>query len=390
MVRTMSSFVIACCVVLAGTEIAGDTVLKSAHHDYRIVTVVESLIQPWSIAFLPDGDMLITERPGRLRIVRQGKLLPQAVEGVPQALHSSQGGLLEVMPHPNFASNRLLYLSYSKAHADGKQSTTAVVRGRFEKDQLTGVEQLFESISQGRGHFGGKLAIDKSGYLWISLGDRQVPPEGNLEAHPAQDLTNHHGKMIRIHEDGRVPTDNPFVNQTGARPEIWSYGHRNIQGLAIHPETGDIWTHEHGPQGGDELNRLQRGANYGWPVIGFGVNYKTGLAIHSGTHRTGMEQPQHIWVPSIGISGAMFYTGDRFPQWRGNLFVGGMVGQQLGRLTLDGQRVVNEETLAQQVGRIRDVRQGPDGLIYLVVDDRDGKPTPILRMEPVERTTTAK
>jgi glucose/arabinose dehydrogenase len=390
MARTISSFVIGCFVLLAGTEIAGDTVLKSAHHDYRIVTVVDALIQPWSIAFLPGGDMLITERPGRLRIVREGKLLPQAVEGVPQALHSGQGGLLEVMPHPNFASNRLLYLSYSKPHADGKQSTTVVVRGRFENDQLTGVEQLFESISQGRGHFGGKLAIDKSGYLWITLGDRQVPPEGNLEAHPAQDLTNHHGKMIRIHDDGRVPTDNPFVNQSGARPEIWSYGHRNIQGLAIHPETGDIWINEHGPQGGDELNRLQPGRNYGWPVVGFGVNYQTGLAIHSGTHRKGMEQPQHIWVPSIGISGAMFYTGDRFPQWRGNLFVGGMVGQQLARLTLDGQRVVNEETLVQQQGRIRDVRQGLDGLIYLVIDDRDGKPTPILRMEPVERPTTAK
>jgi glucose/arabinose dehydrogenase len=388
MARAISSIMAVCLVLAGGTQVAGDTVLKSAYHDYRVVTVVEALIQPWSIAFLPDGDMLITERPGRLRIVRQGKLLPQPVEGVPTVLHSSQGGLLEVMPHPNFASNRLLYLSYSKPHADGKQSTTAIARGRFENDQLTGVEQLFESISQGRGHFGGKLAFDKSGYLFVTLGDRQVPPEGNLEAHPAQDLTNHHGKMVRIHDDGRVPADNPFVNREGARSEIWSYGHRNVQGIAIHPETGDIWVNEHGPQGGDELNRLQPGLNYGWPVVGFGVNYQTGLAIHSGTHRKGMEQPAHIWVPSIGISGAMIYTGDRFPQWRGNLFVGGMVGQQLVRLTLQGQRVVNEETLAQQLGRIRDVRQGLDGFIYLVIDDRDGKPTPILRLEPVERTTS--
>src|SRR5918994_1107245 len=230
MARTISSVVTLCFVLSAGTQVAGDTVLKSAYHDYRVVTVVEALIQPWSIASLPDGDMLITERPGRLRIVRQGKLLPQAVEGVPKVLHSSQGGLLEVMPHPNFASNRLLYLSYSKPHADGKQSTTAIARGRFENDQLTGVEQLFESISQGRGHFGGKLAFDKSGYLFVALGDRQVPPEGNLEAHPAQDLTNHHGKMVRIDDDGRVPADNPFVNREGARPAIWSYGHRNIQG----------------------------------------------------------------------------------------------------------------------------------------------------------------
>ena len=233
------------------------------------------------------------------------------------------------------------------------------MRGRFENDRLTNVEQLFQSVSQGRGHFGGKIAFDKNGFLFLTLGDRQVPPEGKLEAHPAQDLTNHHGKLVRLHDDGRVPKDNPFVDRAGAKPEIWSYGHRNIQGIAIHPETGAVWTNEHGPQGGDELNLPQPGKNYGWPVIGFGVNYQTGLAIHSGTHREGMEQPVHIWVPSIGISGMMIYTGDKFPQWRGNLFVGGMVGQQLARLTLQGQKVVSEETLAPQLGRIRDVRQGP-------------------------------
>jgi glucose/arabinose dehydrogenase len=385
--RSMVSLFVSVVVLGNATLVSGDAVFRSAYHDYRVVTVVDGLVQPWTIAFLPTGDMLITERPGRLRIVREGKLLPQAVEGVPPVVHSSQGGLLEVMLHPNFASNRFLYLTYSKPIGDGRQSTTALVRGRFENDRLTGVQQLFESISQGRGHFGGKIAFDKSGYLFLTLGDRQVPPQGNLEAHPAQDLSNHHGKMIRLHDDGRVPADNPFVNRSDARPEIWSYGHRNVQGLAIHPETGEVWTNEHGPQGGDELNRLQPGRNYGWPVIGFGVNYRTGLAIHAGTHREGMEQPVHMWVPSIGISGLMIYTGDRFPGWRGNLFVGGMVGQQLARLTLRGQRVVNEETLAQQLGRIRDVRQGPDGLIYLVTDDEDSKPTPILRLEPVERTT---
>ena len=362
---------------------------RSALHDYRVVTVIDALVQPWSIAFLPGGDALITERPGRLRILRNGKVLPQAVEGVPQVYHSSQGGLLEVMPHPNFATNRLLYLTYSKPLPDGKDaSTTALIRGRFENDRLTNVEQLFESVSKGRGHFGGKIAFDKNGYLFLTLGDRQVPPEGNLEAHPAQDLSNHHGKLIRLHDDGRVPADNPFVNRAGAKPEIFSYGHRNVQGIAVHPETGEVWINEHGPQGGDELNRPQPGRNYGWPVIGFGVNYTTGLAIHSGTHRQGMEQPVHIWVPSIGISGAMFYTGDRFPQWRGSLFVGGMNGQKLVRLTLDRGRVANEEDLVQQSGRIRDVRQGPDGYIYLVTDDRDGKPTPVYRLEPVERSTS--
>ncbi len=387
MARTVAGTLALGIVLSVGTLVSGDTVFRSALHDYRVVTVVEALVQPWSIAFLPNGDTLITERPGRLRIVRQGKLLPQAVEGLPPVLHSSQGGLLEVATHPNFASNRLLYLTYSKPQADGKQSTTALIRGRFENDRLSNVQQLFESVSQGRGHFGGKIAFDKNGYLFLTLGDRQVPPEGNLEAHPAQDLTNHHGKMIRLHDDGRVPDDNPFVKREGARPEIWSYGHRNVQGIAIHPETGDVWADEHGPQGGDELNRVQSGRNYGWPVIGFGVNYQTGLAIHAGTHRQGMEQPVHIWVPSIGISGMMVYTGDRFPQWKGNLFVGGMVGQQLARLTLQGQRITNEETLVPQMGRIRDVRQSPDGYIYLVTDDRDGKPTPVFRMEPVERTT---
>ena len=373
---------------LASAVVSGQSSSKSALHDYRVVTVVDALVQPWSIAFLPGGDTLITERPGRLRILRQGKLLPQPVEGIPKVFHSGQGGLLEVMPHPNFASNRLLYISYSKPGTTDEDTCTALIRGRFENDRLTQVQEIFDAVSKGRGHYSGKIAFDRNGYLFLTLGDRQVPPEGNLEAHPAQDLTNHHGKIVRLHDDGRVPADNPFVNRAGARPEIWTYGHRNLQGLAIHPETGDVWAHEHGPQGGDELNVIQPGRNYGWPVIGYGVNYQTGLAIHSGTHRQGMEQPMRVWVPSIGISGLMIYTGDRFPQWRGNIFIGGMNGQQLSRLTLNGQRIVNEEALVQQRGRIRDIRQSPDGYIYLVTDDRDGKPTPILRLEPVERSTT--
>jgi glucose/arabinose dehydrogenase len=365
--------------------VSGQTATRSALHDYRVVTVAEGLIQPWAIAFLPGGDALITERPGRLRILRQGKLVAQAVEGLPKVFHSGQGGLLEVMPHPNFASNRLVYITYSKPGSTEADSRTALIRARFDNDRLTDVTEIFDAVSKGRGHYSGKIAFDKNGFLFLSLGDRQVPPEGNLEAHPAQDLTNHHGKIVRLHDDGRVPTDNPFVSRAGARPEIWSYGHRNVQGLAIHPETGELWADEHGPQGGDELNRIEPGKNYGWPVIGFGVNYTTGLAIHKGTHRDGMEQPVKIWVPSIGISGMMFYTGDKFPQWKGNLFVGGMNGQQLSRLTLNGRRVASEELLVQHMGRIRDIRQGPDGFIYLVTDNRDGNPTPIYRLEPVQR-----
>jgi glucose/arabinose dehydrogenase len=308
---------------------------------------------------------------------------------VPEVFYQGQGGLLEIAVHPRFAENRLVYLTYAKSQGD-KQSTTALVRARFENDRLTNIEPLFESVSKGRGHYGGKIAFDGKGFLFLTLGDRQVIPEGgeaDLLKHPAQDLSNHHGKLIRLHDDGRVPGDNPFVKTPNARPEIWSWGHRNIQGIAIHPQTGDVWADEHGPQGGDELNLIRPGRNYGWPVIGFGVNYTTGKNIHIGTMREGMEQPVHIWVPSIGISGAMFYTGDRFAQWKGNLFVGGMVGERLDRLTLDGQTVVGRETLVPRMGRIRDVRQGPDGFIYLVIEDRDAKPTPIYRLEPVERST---
>ena len=388
MTRMLVSGVAASLVAAVSVPAGAQSVQRSQQHDYRVVTVVDGLVQPWAIAWLPNGDALVTERPGRLRIVRGGKLLPRAVDGVPPVVFQGQGGLLEVAVHPNFASNRFVYLTYSKAKADGSGATTALVRGTFEKDRLTNVQQLFESVSTGRGHFGGRIAFDGKGHLFLTLGDRQVPPEGNLEAHPAQDLSNHHGKVVRLNEDGSVPSDNPFVGKAPARPEIWSYGHRNVQGIAIDPATGHVWTNEHGPQGGDELNLDRAGKNYGWPVIGFGVNYTTGKAIHSGTHREGMEQPLHIWVPSIGISGAAFYTGDRFPQWKGQLFIGGMAGEQLARVVIAGDKVMSRETILPGVGRIRDVRQGPDGYLYLVTEDDDGKPTPVVRLEPVERTST--
>ena len=385
MVRTFLALMAAGLVFSSIAGAASDwPVLRSAYHDYRVVTVADGLEHPWSIAFFPEGDMLVSERPGRLRIVRHGKLLPDPVSGLPEVFAEGQGGLMDVVPHPDFAFNRLLYFSYSKPNADRTQATTAVARARFENDRLTGVEQVFEAVSQGHGHYGSRLAFDRQGYLFITVGDRQVPPSGDLEAHPAQDLPNHHGTTIRLHDDGRVPADNPFVDRAEARPESWSYGHRNAQGLAIHPETGDVWLNEHGPQGGDELNLIRPGLNYGWPVIGFGVNYQTGLAIHEGTHREGMEQPVHVWVPSIGISGLLIYTGDRFPEWRGNLFVGGLAGEQLARLTLKDGRVVNEEMLVQGMGRIRDVRQGPDGYIYLAIDHVEGELTPVVRLEPVE------
>jgi len=388
MMRQLCGVLVVASVALGGARLLAQGPMRTALHDYRVVTVAEGLVQPWSIAFVPGGDVLITERPGRLRIVRGGKLLPTPVAGVPEVAYENQGGLLEVALHPHFATNRFVYLTYAKKRPDGTGNTTALVRATFEKDALTGVTQLFESVSTGRGHFGGKIAFDGKGHLFLTLGDRQVPPEGNLEAHPAQNLSNHHGKVVRLNEDGTVPADNPFVGRAGAKPEIWSYGHRNVQGIAIDPATGNVWTNEHGPQGGDELNLERAGKNYGWPVIGFGVNYTTGKAIHAGTHKEGMEQPLHIWVPSIGISGAMFYTGDRFPQWKGQLFIAGMPGEQLGRVTLAGEKVLSRETILPGVGRIRDIRQGLDGFIYLATEDRDGKPTPVVRLEPVDRATS--
>ncbi len=376
-----TGFVFLACALPA---IAQDEVYPSTYHNYRVVTVADGLEHPWAIAFLPSGEMLITERPGRLRIVRDGALLDEPVAGVPDVLAEGQGGLMDVMPHPDFAANRLLYLTYSKPFEDEEGATTAIARGRFENDQLLDVEDIFIADSRGRGHYGSRLAFDEEGYLFFSVGERQAPPEGDLEAHPAQDLSNHHGTINRIRDDGSVPDDNPFVDRENAKPEIWSYGHRNPQGLVFHPETGDLWSNEHGPQGGDELNLINPGLNYGWPVIGYGVNYRTGSAIHESTHRDGMEQPVHIWVPSIGISGLMIYDGDQFPQWKGDVFNGGLSGQQLARLDLDGQEVQIEETLYYGQGRIRDVRQGPDGYIYLAIDDRQGGPTPVVRLEPAE------
>ncbi|MDZ7779769.1 MAG: PQQ-dependent sugar dehydrogenase [Gemmatimonadota bacterium] len=369
-------------LALSACDTNAQDVHRSAAHDFRAVTVVDGLEVPWSMAFLPGGDMLVTERPGRLRIVRDGRLLPDPVPGVPEVHAQGQGGLLDVTLHPDFESNRLVYLSYSKPLASG--STTAVIRGRFEDDQLSEVEEIFEAESSGRGHYGSRLVFDDDGYLYITVGDRQVSPSGDLEAHPAQDLSNHHGVTLRLHDDGSVPDDNPFVDQAGALPDIYSYGHRNAQGLAIHPETGDIWLNEHGPQGGDEVNIVRAGANYGWPVIGYGVNYGSGSAIHEGTHREGMEQPVHVWVPSIGVSGLTFYTGDRFPRWQGDAFAGGLSGGYLARLDLDGTEIVREEVLLPDIGRVRAVREGPDGYLYVAVEGEDGARTPILRLEPAD------
>jgi glucose/arabinose dehydrogenase len=356
------------------TDPAAAQIVSSERHDFQLVTVAEGLEHPWSLAFLPDGDMLVTERPGRLRVIRQGQLDPSPVPGLPEISAGGQGGLLDVALHPDFAENGLIYLSYAGASIRGRG--TEVARARFDGVRLADLETILmvRPKSSGGRHFGSRLAFAPDGTLYVTAGERG-------ESERAQDLSDPAGSVIRITDDGGVPPDNPFVGRDDARPEIYSYGHRNPQGLTVHPETGAIWAVEHGPRGGDELNLLSAGANYGWPVVTYGESY-AGFPIGEGTSKPGMVEPVRYWVPSISPSGLAFYMGDAFPRWRGNLFLGALSGRALVRLELDGDRVVHEERLLADLGaRIRDVRSGPDGLLYLLTDHPNGK---LLRLEPAD------
>jgi glucose/arabinose dehydrogenase len=340
----------------------------------RVVTVAEGLEHPWGVAFLPDGRALVTERPGRLRLVGTDGKLGAPLEGVPAVSVTGQGGLLDVQLDPEFAKNRWVYLSYAEPREGG--NGTAVARGRLTERGLDDVQVIFRQdvTIDGRHHFGSRLVFGRDGRLFVTLGDR------NSERARAQTLDSHIGKVVRIERDGKVPADNPFVGRADAKPEIWSYGHRNVQGAALHPATGELWTHEHGPKGGDELNRDRAGLNYGWPKVTYGVEY-SGKTISESPTAPGVEPPVHYWVPSIATSGLLFYTGERFSKWKGNAFVGGLASQQVSRLEMDGNRVVREEVLLKGVlnQRVRDVEQGPDGFIYLLTDEDNGK---LLRIEP--------
>jgi glucose/arabinose dehydrogenase len=342
---------------------------------YRVVPVVSGLINPWSLAFLPTGDMLVTERPGRLRVVRNGKLEPQPIAGVPEVWATGQGGLLEVLPHPRFAENQWLYLTYSKPCEKG--ATTALLRGRFDGKALVDAKDLFvaDNCNTGNPHFGSKLAFGRDGLLYMTIGERG-------DRNRSQNTAIHGGKILRLKEDGTVPSDNPFVGKDGYKPEIFSYGHRNPQGLAFHPETGALWSTEHGPQGGDELNIVEAGKNYGWPVATYGREYgPDGALISPQPSKEGIQEPVTIWVPSIGISGLLFYTGDKFPYWKGHIFTGGLSGLALHRLAFSekGGLLGREALLTPSRQRIRDVRQGPDGPSYVAAD---GHPGGVLRIEP--------
>jgi glucose/arabinose dehydrogenase len=337
-----------------------------------VSTVAEGLEHPWGLAFLPDGRMLVTERPGRLRLVDAQGVVSAPLAGVPDVYASGQGGLLDVALDPDFAANQLVYLSYAEPGEGG--GGTAVARGRLAGAGLQDLQVIFRQapkLASGQ-HFGSRLVFLQDGTLIVTLGDR------NRREHIA-DPASHVGKLVRIKADGGIPADNPFLGQSGFAPEIYSLGHRNVQGAALNPATGEVWTAEHGARGGDEVNIPRPGKNYGWPVISYGREYSGGK-IGEGKEKPGLEQPVHYWDPSIAPSGMAFYSGDKFPQWRGSLFVGALKFQMLVRLTLDGSRVVAEERLLEGIGeRIRDVVQGPDGYLYLLTDEDDGR---ILRVAP--------
>ncbi|MDY7005447.1 MAG: PQQ-dependent sugar dehydrogenase [Cyanobacteriota bacterium] len=361
------------------TESPGNIATNSG---FQKVTVVENLEHPWGLAWLPDGTMLITERPGRLRIVRDGVLDPTPVAGLPEIFASGQGGLMDVSIHPRFTENRLIYLTYS--HGDRSANRTRIARARLEDNTLRDLQVIFE-VSQtktGAQHFGSRIIWLPDETLLMTIGDGGNPPiefNGEFIRQQAQNRRSHLGKVLRLNDDGTVPSDNPFATSTDAEPAVWSYGHRNIQGITFDSTRNRVWATEHGSRGGDELNLVEAGENYGWPAVTHSREYSGGL-ISPEKSRPGLVDPKVVWTPSIAPSGLAFYSGDRFPQWQGNLFAGGLVSQDIRRMELDeAGNVVTQESIS--IGqRVRDVRQGPDGLLYVLTDRPNGQ---LIRLEPV-------
>jgi len=369
---------------------AGDVTVKSEHHGFKLETVIDGLTAPWGLDFLPDGRLLVTEKDGRLRIVEHGKTLPDPVADVPAVWARGQGGLLDVAVHPDYAQNGFIYLSYSDP-GEKDSAMTAVVRGKLRDGRFVDQETLFKAPAElyrtGNVHFGSRFVFDGKGHLFFSIGERGQKDD-------AQDLKRPNGKVHRINEDGSVPKDNPFVKKPGVFPTIWSYGNRNPQGLAQHPVTGELWAVEHGPRGGDELNVIRPGRNYGWPVITYGMNYD-GTPMTNLTAKAGMEQPSAYWVPSIAVGSIAFYTGDKFPRWKNNLLLGALAQQEVRRLVIDGHKVTHQEVLFKGVGRIRDLVVGPDGYVYVALNmpGAPGQPKTgndrIARLVPASSETTA-
>ncbi|GHD54268.1 Glucose/arabinose dehydrogenase, beta-propeller fold [Marinobacter persicus] len=363
-----------CLMVLHTPDSLAEQLFSSDKTDFQLQTIATNLEHPWSLAFLPNGDQLVTERTGQLRLIRDGKLQKEPVRGLPDLAVSGQGGLLDVVLHPEFSDNHQLFLSY--AHKTREGLTTRVARAVFDGEALSDVNVIFEALPRSRAgrHFGSRLEFDQEGYLYISVGDR-----GEMDR--AQDRQDDAGGVHRITTDGEPAPANPFLNNASANDTFYTWGNRNIQGMTRHPETKEIWTHEHGPRGGDEINILEAGANYGWPKVTYGIDY-SGLPITSKTTMEGIKDPLHYWDPSIAPSGMAFYTGDLFPEWQGDLFVGALVMRKLVRLSIANGDVVEEEDLLTDLDeRIRDVRMGPDGALWLLTDSSRGK---VYRVVPVE------
>lgn len=357
-----------CIAAIAPFTSAKTLTVKTDTGSIQVKTIAEDLDNIWDMAFLPDGSMLVTERRGRMRIVTAEGKVGEPITGLPEIYARGQGGLLDVVLAPDFATSKKIYFSYSEPGKGG--NSTAVSSATLNGNKLENLTRVFSQqpkIDSG-GHFGSRLVWAPDGTLFITLGDRYS------EKDKAQTLDNHQGKVVRINADGTVPKDNPFVNTPGALPEIWSYGHRNVQGAALNPITKELWTGEHGPQGGDELNIDRAAKNYGWPVITYGENYGGGK-IGEGTHKEGMEQPNYKWVPSIATAGFIFYTGDKFPQWKNNILLAGLKDKSLVRLVVDGEKITKEERMLgkELKQRLRHVVQGPDGLVYLVTDEGNAK-----------------
>lgn len=343
----------------------------------KIETLAEGLVNPWSIAFLPDGSILVTERDGKLRIIRDGALAAEPVAGAPTPYVKSQAGYFDVLPHPDFATNRTIYLSFAAGTSDA--NATRVVSATFDGASLSDVKTIFEAktLKSTPAHFGGRLALLPDRTMLVTVGD------GFNYREKAQDLSNGLGKIVRINLDGSIPADNPFASREGTLPEIYSYGHRNQQGLAVDPASGTIWSTEHGPMGGDELNIIDPGANYGWPLATYGLDY-SGAQISPFTEYEGTKQPEKYWVPSIGPSGLAIYQGDLFAKWKGDLLVGALAKTALHRLDMENGKVVGEERYLDGE-RIRDVREGPDGAVYVTTEDHDGAPVgKVLRLTPAQ------
>jgi glucose/arabinose dehydrogenase len=365
----MKSLLVACFVIssfmtcLGQTPPNGPEVTDPEWKAYEIETVVEGFNIPWGMAILSDGSMLITEKSGELIHFKNGQ--KTKIEGLPEISAKGQGGLLDVVLHPDFKNNKLVYLAYASSRGTGKGSNTAIGRGKLQGNQLVNFERLYKASpnSEAGQHFGARIAFDKDGFLYFSIGERGAKFEN------PQDITRDGGKVYRLYDDGRVPEDNPFYNESGAKKAIYSYGHRNPQGMLLHPKTGEIWVNEHGPKGGDEINIIKKGANYGWAEITYGINYD-GTILSEDTAKPGMEQPFYYWVPSIAPSGFAYITNSKYPAWEGDLLVGSLKFSRLEKLTVKNNKVIKREKIIDGLGRVRNVVLGPDGIIYAGIDGK--------------------